>query len=122
MDKKQQHVHHSELSLQQHLPFDLCPLPFYSFFAWSTGLLTFYCLLVVFYMAGIGLYAHRVWITISKGGPMHDVRQNSETKATSIKADCLVFLFAGSENALCCYDTAFLWSTTDVDTPLEVWA
>ena len=34
----------------------------------------FYCLLVVFYIAGIGLYAHRVWITISKGGPMHEVR------------------------------------------------
>ena len=36
-------------------------------------MLTFYCLLVLFYVAGIGLYAHRVWITISKGGPMHEV-------------------------------------------------
>ena len=37
------------------------------------GLLMFYCLLVLLYTAGISLYAHRVWITINKGGPMHEV-------------------------------------------------
>ncbi|XP_064394157.1 integral membrane protein GPR180-like [Halichondria panicea] len=37
------------------------------------GLLPFYAVLVLAYIAGIGLYAHRVWLTISKGGPMHEV-------------------------------------------------
>lgn len=37
------------------------------------GLLTFYFLLVLVYLGGIGAYAHRVWLTISKGGPMHEV-------------------------------------------------
>ena len=41
------------------------------------GLLTFYCLLVLLYIVGIGLYAHRVWLIISKGGPMHEVCVNS---------------------------------------------
>jgi hypothetical protein len=39
------------------------------------GLLLFYSLLVLLYTAGISLYAHRVWITINKGGPMHEVLQ-----------------------------------------------
>lgn len=29
--------------------------------------------LVLAYIGGVGLYAHRVWLTISKGGPMHEV-------------------------------------------------
>lgn len=37
------------------------------------GLLQFYLLLVLVYIGGIGAYAHRVWLTISKGGPMHEV-------------------------------------------------
>lgn len=37
------------------------------------GLLIFYSLLILVYVAGSGLYAHRVWMTISKGGPMHEV-------------------------------------------------
>jgi hypothetical protein len=37
------------------------------------GLLLFYCLLVLLYIAGLSLYAHQVWITISKGGPMHEM-------------------------------------------------
>ena len=35
--------------------------------------MTFYLLLVLVYLGGIGAYAHRVWLTISKGGPMHEV-------------------------------------------------
>ena len=37
------------------------------------GLLGFYLLLVLVYLGGIGAYSHRVWLTISKGGPMHEV-------------------------------------------------
>jgi len=27
---------------------------------------------MILYLAGVGLYAHRVYLTISKGGPMHE--------------------------------------------------
>ena len=33
----------------------------------------FYMLLFLVYVAGLGLYAHKLWVTISKGGPMHEV-------------------------------------------------
>ena len=44
-----------------------------SLFSHNAGLLAFYLLLVLVYLVGIGAYAHRVWLTISKGGPMHEV-------------------------------------------------
>ena len=37
------------------------------------GLLTFYVLLILVYLVGVAAYAHKVWLTISKGGPMHEV-------------------------------------------------
>ena len=43
------------------------------FFSFFKGLLVFYCLLLVLYCAGTALYAHWVWITVSKGAPMHEV-------------------------------------------------
>lgn len=48
------------------------------------GLLTFYSLLILFYVAGIGLYAHKVWMTISKGGPMHEVRRKMHGKVSTL--------------------------------------
>lgn len=38
------------------------------------GLLTMYTLLLLFYIGGIAYFAKRVWQSIQKGGPMHEVR------------------------------------------------
>ncbi|XP_019864220.1 PREDICTED: integral membrane protein GPR180-like [Amphimedon queenslandica] len=39
------------------------------------GLLTMYTLLILFYIGGIAYFARRVWQSIQKGGPMHEVLQ-----------------------------------------------
>lgn len=40
------------------------------------GLLSMYALVIMLYLGGISLFAKRVWQSIQKGGPMHEVWSN----------------------------------------------
>ncbi len=63
----------------------------------TVGLLLFYAVLVLAYVAGIGLFAHKVWLTISKGGPMHEVRAYLQYNYV-VECCCLI----GAEDAVYC--------------------
>ncbi len=71
-----------------------------------SGLLMFNCLLVLVYAAGVGLYAHRLWVTITKGGPMHEVLQMlSVAMALHLSSTLLMLLHLWRSVSHCCQVT-----------------
>eukprot|EP00731_Ephydatia_muelleri_P030155 Em0021g678a len=61
------------------------------------GLLTFYCILLVVYIAGVALYVHTVWRTIKKRGPMHEtLKMLSVAMGLHFASTLLMFLYLWS--------------------------
>ncbi len=82
----------------------------------AIGLLPFYAVLVLAYIAGIGLYAHRVWLTISKGGPMHEVSVCVSSQPIAVTP----YFLLGVEYVVSCHGSAHAGCYPNAHAPLEV--